>query len=264
MRRISFIWAAATLVALGLAAAPAGAQTLDQIVKRGKIQIAIDLGAPPYSMTNAQMQPEGSDVETAQLLAKDLGVELEIVPTTGQGRIPVLLSSKADLVMATFSITPERAKSVAFSNPYGVIHSVVLAPKATAIKGPKDLVGKKVGVTRGTTQEPAIVATAPEGTQIVRLDDDATSLAALASGQIDALATVDNRALVLNARFPDKNFEIKYDVEPQLYYAIGMRRGDPDLMRWVNTWLFVNLHNGKIGKIYEKWLKNPLPDLPTF
>src|SRR4051794_22458768 len=90
---------------MSLGLSPAMAQTsLDTIIKRGKILIAIDMGSSPYAMTNAQMQPEGSDVEAAQLLAKDLGVELEIVPTTGQGRIPVLLSGKADLTMATFSI----------------------------------------------------------------------------------------------------------------------------------------------------------------
>lgn len=243
-------------------AAPASAQTLDTIIKRGKILIAVDMGSPPYAMTNQQMQPEGSDVETAQLLAKDLGVELEIVPTTGQGRIPVLLSGKADLTIATFSITPERAKSVAFSNPYGIIRSVVFGPKSANIKSPQDLVGKKIGVTRGTTQEPQLVASAPAGTEIVRFDDDATSIAALASGQVDALGTADNRGFVLNKRFPDK-FEIKYDLG-LFYYSVGMRRNDPDLMHWVNTWIFVNMHNGKLGDIYKKWLGQPLPELPTF
>src|SRR6478609_8402656 len=83
----------------------AGGSGLDAILKRGKVLIAIDMGSPPYAMTDAQMKPQGADVEAAELLAKDLGVPLEIVPTTGQGRVPVLLSGKADLVMATFSIT---------------------------------------------------------------------------------------------------------------------------------------------------------------
>jgi polar amino acid transport system substrate-binding protein len=266
MKRSKFVWmlAAATAFVLASISGSHAESTLDQIIKRGKVLIAIDPGAPPYSSMNAGQQMVGSDVESAQLLAHDLGVKLEVVQTNGQSRIPNLLSGKADLVMATFSITPERAKAVAFSNPYGVIHSVLLAPRAANIHGPADLVGKKIGVTRGTTQEPAIAATAPPGTQIIRLDDDATSLAALASGQIDGLATVDNRALVLNARFPDKHFEVKYDVEPQLYYAIGLRHGDPDLLHWVNTWIFVNLHNGKLGKIYQTWLKAPLPELPAF
>jgi len=247
----------------GFIAAPAYSQTsLDAIVKRGKILIAIDMGSSPYAMTNDKMQPEGSDVEAAQLLAKDLGVELEIVPTTGQGRIPVLLSGKADLTMATFSITPERAKAIAFSNPYGIIRSVVFGLKSANIKSPQDLVGKKIGVTRGTTQEPQLVASAPPGTEIVRFDDDATSIAALGSGQVDALGTADNRTLVLNKRYPDK-FEIKYDLG-LFYYAVGMRRNEPDLLHWVNTWVFVNMHNGKLGQIFEKAVGQKLPVLPTF
>lgn len=243
--------------------APAAAQSsLDEIVKRGKILVAIDMGSSPYAMTNTQGQPEGSDVEAAQLLAKDLGVELEIVPTTGQGRIPVLLSGKADITMATFSITPERAKTIAFSNPYGVIRSVVFGAKDAAITNPQDLVGKKIGVTRGTTQEPQLVATAPKGTEIVRFDDDATAIAALGAGQVDALGTADNRTLVLEKRFPGK-FEVKYELGV-FYYAIGMRRNEPDLLQWVNTWVFVNNHNGKLSQIFEKWIGQKLPILPAF
>lgn len=264
MRIGRLLGCAALMVGLGgFAAAPAQSQTsIDTIVKRGKVLIAIDMGSSPYAMTNDKMQPEGSDVEAAQLLAKDLGVELEIVPTTGQGRIPVLLSGKADFTMATFSITPERAKSIAFSNPYGIIRSVVFGLKSANIKSPQDLVGKKIGVTRGTTQEPQLVASAPPGTEIVRFDDDATSIAALGSGQVDALGTADNRTLVLNKRYPDK-FEIKYDLG-LFYYAVGMRRNEQDLLQWVNTWIFVNMHNGKLGQIFEKAVGQKLPILPTF
>jgi polar amino acid transport system substrate-binding protein len=252
----------AALLTTAVVAQTSTPSTLDTIIKRGKILIAIDLGSSPYAMTNAKMEPEGSDVEAAQLLAKDLGVQLEIVSTTGQGRIPVLISGKADLTMATFSITPERAKTIAFSNPYGVIRSVVFGLKSANIKSPKDLVGKKIGVTRGTTQEPQLVATAPQGAEIVRFDDDATSIAALGSGQVDALGTADNRTLILNKRFPDK-FEVKYELGV-FYYAVGMRKNDPELQQWVNTWVFVNMHNGKLGQIFEKWVGQKLPVLPTF
>jgi polar amino acid transport system substrate-binding protein len=261
IRKTFGVFAAVALLCAN--AAPAAAESsLDAIVKRGKILVAIDMGSSPYAMTNAQGQPEGSDVEAAQLLAKDLGVELEIVPTTGQGRIPVLLSGKADVTMATFSITPERAKTVAFSNPYGVIRSVVFGAKDAKITKPEDLIGKKIGVTRGTTQEPQLVATAPKGTEIVRFDDDATAIAALGAGQVDALGTADNRTLVLEKRFPGK-FEVKYELG-LFYYSIGMRRQETDLMQWVNTWVFVNNHNGKLSQIFEKWIGQKLPTLPAF
>jgi polar amino acid transport system substrate-binding protein len=175
--------------------------------------------------------------------------------------VPVLLSGKADLVMATFSITPERAKSVAFSNPYGIIRSVVFGAKDVAIRTAADMRGKRIGVTRGTTQEGALAETAPAGTNITRFDDDATAISALASGQVDALATADNRGFVLNQRFPDR-FEVKYELGV-FYYGVGLRRGDPDLQHWLDTWVFVNLHNGNLGRIFSKWLKADLPMLPA-
>lgn len=245
----------------GAQAQTAGPSGLDTIIKRGRVLVAIDMGSPPYAMTDAQMNPEGADVEAAQLLAKDLGVALEIVPTTGQGRVPVLLSGKADLVMATFSITPERAKTIAFSNPYGIIRSVIFGAKDVDIHAAADMAGKRIGVTRGTTQEGALAQTAPAGTNITRFDDDATAIAALASGQVDALATADNRGFVLNQRFPDR-FEVKYELG-LFYYAVGLRHGDPDLQHWLDTWVFVNMHNGNLGRIFGKWLKSDLPILPT-
>src|SRR5258707_15097092 len=88
---------------------------------------AIDLGVPPFGMTDDKMQPTGSDVDLARLLAKDMGVELEIVTATGPTRIPMLQTNKADIVVSTLSITPDRAKVIDFSVPYADHPSVVAA-----------------------------------------------------------------------------------------------------------------------------------------
>src|SRR5262249_3619366 len=98
---------AGVLIGLLSLGAAAHAEQLDDIKKAGKIRIAIDTAIPPFGMTDDKMQPAGSDVETARLLAQDLGVQLEIVPTTGPSRIPTLQTNKADLVISTLSITPE-------------------------------------------------------------------------------------------------------------------------------------------------------------
>ncbi|HYZ63247.1 MAG TPA: transporter substrate-binding domain-containing protein, partial [Acetobacteraceae bacterium] len=134
---------------------------LDAIIKRGKLLVGVDVGAPPFGFTDDKMQPTGADVETARLLANDLGVSLEVVPTTSANRIPYLLTNRVDLVMATFSILPERAKTIAFSTPYGAINSVIFAPQSTKIAGAADLAGKKVGVARGTGNETSLVKLAP-------------------------------------------------------------------------------------------------------
>ena len=126
---MSILRTASTLLLAGLAlmsiAVPAQADTLDDIRKAKKIRIAIDLAIPPFGMTDDKMQATGSDVDLARLLARDLGVELEIVTTTGPTRIPMLQTNKTDIVVSTLSITPERAKVIEFSLPYADYPSVV-------------------------------------------------------------------------------------------------------------------------------------------
>ena len=86
------------------------ADQLDDIKKAGKIRVAIAMGTPLFSYADANLQPAGSDVDTAAALAKDLGVKLELVQITNAARVPTLQAKRADLVIADLSITPERAK----------------------------------------------------------------------------------------------------------------------------------------------------------
>ena len=125
--------AALAVAAMAGAAQVAHADALDDIKKSGKIRIAIDLGVPPYGMTDAQMKPSGLDVEAAQMLAKDWGLQFEHVPTTGASRIPSLQTGKADLVISSLSYTAERAKVIDFSQGYAVLRTVVAAPKSVKI-----------------------------------------------------------------------------------------------------------------------------------
>src|SRR5205814_4462768 len=121
--------AALAALASTLLCSTGSADVLDEVKQAKKIRIAIDLGLPPYGMTDAQMQPTGSDVETARLLAKDFGWELEHVPITGASRIPALQTGKADIVISTLSITPERAKVIDFSVPYPPLRTVIAGVK---------------------------------------------------------------------------------------------------------------------------------------
>src|SRR3954453_6558135 len=144
---------ALAITALVGAASFAHADALDDIKKSGKIRIAIDLGVPPYGMTDAQMKPTGLDVEAAEMLAKDWGLQFEHVPTTGASRIPSLQTGKADLVISSLSYTAERAKVIDFSLGYAVLRTVIAAPKSLALKSLADLDGKTVGTVRGTTHD---------------------------------------------------------------------------------------------------------------
>lgn len=263
MRLKSLLLPLVGLLAITVGAATASASSLDDIIARKKVLIGVDLSVPPFGITNAEMQPDGLDVDVAKLLAKDLGVELELVPVTGQSRIPSLQTGKVDFVVASFGIYTERALSVAFSNPYGGHKSVIIAPKETDIKDLADLAGKRVGVPRGTAHEKILSGADVEGMELVRFDDDSTTLNALVSGQVDAIGTVNYIAAQLQERYPDRGFEEK-TTYLESFYGVGLRRNEPDLLHWLNTVLFVHRQSGELSAIYEKWMKTPIPELPSF
>src|SRR6266581_7104913 len=154
-RMILRLLAAAGVVLLGLTISmgQAGAQALDRILKEKKIRITAEVTSPPFGMLDKDNQPTGSEIETARQLAKDLGVELELVQVTGPQRIPALLSERADLAISSLSITTERAKTVMFAPPHGALSIVIAGPQKTAIKMAADMVGKRIGITRGTLEE---------------------------------------------------------------------------------------------------------------
>src|SRR3984893_9148375 len=234
-------------LALLLSVAAPRADTLSDIKQAKKIRISIDLTNSPYGRTDEKMQPSGSDVDIARQLAKDMGVEFEIVPTTGSSRIPLLQSGKADLVISSLSITPERAKAIDFSVPYADLLSVVAGPKNIDVKSLQDLDGKKVAVTRGTTQDTDLTQRA-KNTQIVRYEDDATLALAVASGQADLFATGRAQVVVINNKNPARELEPKITLQTFLL-AVGVRKGDAELLAWVNNWVKANLKNGRLNAI---------------
>ena len=97
------------------------------MLSKKKVQVGILVDLPPFGVVNAKNEYEGYDVDVARLMAKYLGVECELVPVTGPNRIPYLLTGKADVLVATFGITPERARQVQFCIPYSSIDIVLMA-----------------------------------------------------------------------------------------------------------------------------------------
>ena len=256
MNRRNLLGAGFGLIGAGLAM-PALADTLDTIRSRKKLLVAVDLGSPPFGMTDASMQPIGSDVETAKLLAADWGMPLEIVQVTSPNRVPFLLTGKADMVMASFSVTEERKRVIDFSNAYGVIQIVVAAKKSLAIKTYADLAGKRVGTTRGSSNDKEFTALNTNA-QIVRYDDDATLVTALVSGQVDIMATSPQIMAAANGRAGADTFDLKIVIKTNPY-AIGVRKGDTALAGELNTWIAKNLDNGKLRDIYKKYNGVDLP-----
>lgn len=235
---------------------PALAELAD-IKAAGKIRIGIDLSAPFYGYVDDKMNPAGSDVEAAQLLAKDLGVQLEIVNTTNSARIPNLLSNKADLIISSLSITPERQKAVDFSIPYGAIQAAVGAPKSLKLTSIEDLAGKSVAVTRGGPQDKIVTERAPQA-KVVRFDDEAASITAAASGQTDIVAITPPIIAAIAKRNPQREFEVKFILQ-SYQLGVALRKNQPELQNWVNGWIKTNLANGKLNDIHVKHAGVPIP-----
>jgi polar amino acid transport system substrate-binding protein len=259
MKRVLLGVAVAAVAAMGVAHT-ASADALDDIKKAGKIRIAIDLGVPPYGMTDDKMQPTGSDVATAKALAKDWGLEFELVPTTGATRIPALQTGKADLVISTLSITPERAKVIDFSKGYAVLRTVIAAPKSVNVKNLADLDGKTVGTVRGTTHDTQLTKEGPKGMKLVRFEDDATEGQAFLSGQVDIFSTAEMLVGQLDKKNPARQVEMKFVLD-NFKLAIGVKKDEARLLEEVNEWVAAKLKDGTLNAIYKKQFGSDLPDV---
>ena len=259
-----FKGALAGALALGAACAtPAVAQTVDEIVARGTINIGVLVDIPPYALLNDKQEPDGYDAEVARLLAKYLGVKVDLVQLTSPNRIPFLVTGKVDLIVATFGITPERAKQVLFSNPYSAIENVVFAKKDANIKTLADLKGKKVGVPRGTVQDVILTSTLGSAVKMARFDDDPSTYQALLTGQVDAIAETGLTGDNFFKANPGPGIERKFTLLQQPN-GITMRKDQWNLRQWVDTFVYFTKNNGELNALYEKWFHKPLPTLPTF
>ena len=252
-------------LSLGLAAcfalAPAAAQSVDDIVKRGEIVVGVDLTNPPWGFLDASQQPAGFDPAYAQLLADKLGVKLKIERVTSPGRIPFLQSGRVDVILSTLSITAERAKQVWFSTPYAPNPLILIAAKGKVIKQYADLKGLRVAVPRGSPQDIAVSREAPDAT-IMRFDDDASVQQALMTGQADVLGGGILVPATLNKMKPGMDYEAKITLS-ELYMGMAVKKGNADLLQYLNTFVFLTKQSGEIDQLTRKHLGVPVGNLPV-
>src|SRR3954465_13503465 len=101
--------AAFALFCLGLVNVT-GADRFEEILSKGVVRIGVPLDVPPFGSQHVNREAEGFDVDMANMVAKALGVKLELTQITGANRIPYLLTDKVDIVISVMGLTPERAK----------------------------------------------------------------------------------------------------------------------------------------------------------
>src|SRR5689334_8663050 len=188
------------------ASTAARADKLADIISRGVVRVVVFADVPPFGSQNASRELEGFDIDMAKLVAQALGVKLELVVAPAANRIPFLLTDKADMNIAAMSITAERAKQVMYSAPYADTSLAVYGPKAKAVKTAADLGKSKIAVARGTTEDLVLTAANP-GADIMRTEDNATSVQAYLSGQAEFLAANSVVVVELAKKNPNKEFD---------------------------------------------------------
>jgi ABC-type amino acid transport substrate-binding protein len=255
------------LIALALlAAAPAGAQTLDKIRKQGSIALGYIEGAAPFSYTDGNGEPQGYSVELCRTVAEGIAAQLKRsslkirwVKLTIQNRIDAVRRGQADLECSTTTWTLSRQRLVDFSLVTFVDGASLLVGGQSDIGQIKDLDGKRVAVISGTTTDKALrdaLTRRMVKAEVVSIKTRDEGLALLGQGQIEALAS-DRTALIGvvvmgggargNFKLIDQDFSIEQ-------YALMLPRGDHDFRLAVNRVLARVYRSGEIEKIYARWL----------
>ena len=253
--------AAAAILVAGLGAIEARADKLADILSKGVVRVAVFADVPPFGMQNANRELEGFDIDMAKLVAKTLGVKLELVPVPAASRIPFLLTDKADMNIAAMSITAERAKQVMFSAPYADTSLALFGAKSLAVKGAGDLGRNKIAVAKGTTEDIVLTALAPNA-DIMRTEDNATAVQAYLSGQTQMLAANSVVVVELAKKNPSKEFDFKFALRRAPAH-VTVRMGEHSLIRWLDTLIFQSTLNGDLDELHKKWLGGPMQPLPA-
>jgi len=253
------------------------AGTLAKARASGTVTIAHRESSVPFSYLSTRGQPIGYSIELCRKLveamSEEVGRELDIkwLPVTSESRIEAVASGKADLECGSTTSNLERAKRVAFSPVIFVSGTKLLVKRGSTIKSFRDLRGRTVVVTAGTTNEQAMVDLARKFTIDYRLltaRDHAESLAMVIGGKADAFASDDVLLYGLLAR---QDVRGQYDVVGEFLsydpYGIMYRKGDPQMARLVSETFRELAEDGEVERQYKRWFLKRLPtggsiDLP--
>jgi polar amino acid transport system substrate-binding protein len=198
----------------------------------------------------------------AQLVADRMGVKLRIERVTSPTRVQFVQSGRADMVISTLSVTAERARQVWFTSPYAPNSLYLIAPKSKPYASYADLKGARVAVPRGSPQDQTVTKMAPDAI-ILRFDDDASAQQALMTGQADLLGGGITVPIALNKMDPGKSYETKITLS-NLYMSMAVRKGNADLLQFLNTVIFLEKENGELDMMAHKFLDVGVGTLPVF
>lgn len=247
--------------------------TLARIQRTGVVLVGVREASVPFSYQDAQKQPIGYSVDLCMRVVDALRAELKLpklqhrfVTLASADRIPALLEGRVDMECGSTTNTVERQKQVDFSYGIFVTGARVMARKSDGVMELRDLRGKTVSVTKGTTGERLVRAVNDAeryGMTILSNDTNDASFQTVETKRASAFITDDILLYGLISRSPNKDaFEVvgKYiSIEP---YAIMLRKNDDPFKTIVNRTLGRTFESGDIYRIYAKWFENKERNIP--
>ncbi len=251
----------AIIVLAGIVAGSAlAADTLAEVKRKGVLVAGVKDSLPPFGFVDEKTRRiVGYDVDFVDAIARRLGVRVELKAVTSATRMPQLMEGNVDIVAATMTKNAERAKQIDFSYMYFFTGQKFLAKKGT-VRSLADLAGKKIGTAKGSTSEQNAAKALPTAT-ILSFDDYPQAVLALQQGKVAAVTTDESILAGLLAKLPKGQYEIpdvRISDEP---YGLGMRKGDANLVKFVDAALLEMEKSGEAKRIFEKWF-GPKSDTP--
>ena len=221
-------------------------------VNAGKLTMSTNAAFPPYEMTTDSGDFEGIDIDVAAAIAEKLGLELQVDDMDFDAALLAAQSGKSDIVMAGVTVTDERQKVMDFSDTYAEGIQSIIVPEDSDIASADDLAGKIIGTQRGTTGY--IYCSDDFGEDsVVAYDDGLTAVQALNNGQVDAVVIDNAPAKEFVAANPGlKILDTAYAQED---YAIGVAKGNTELLNAINGALEELQADGTLQSIVDKYIK---------
>lgn len=260
MKMLSFLGALFLALTLAHGAALAADQKpmIDRVVDRGVMRVGFS-SFVPWAMQDKNGEYIGFEVDVARRLAKDLGVELELVPTKFAGIIPALLADKFDIIIGSMSVTPERNLKGNFSIPYdyATIEAVANREKTRDMKFPEDYNKPEVIIAVRSGGTPAIVAKKmfPKAT-IRPFDDEAPAVQDVISGRSHLMLSSAPLPAFETLKNPEALFQpVK---EPLSRQPVGfvIRKGDADSMNVLDNWIRLVEEEGWLKDRRDYWFRS--------
>jgi ABC-type amino acid transport substrate-binding protein len=266
-KKFSF-WALIGIFILGYTATGIAqeASLLDEIQKRGVLQVGCMLDFPPLGWRNEKGEPMGYNVKLAEDMAQALGVKLEVIETVSANRIPALVAKRIDVSSAGLTITMERAKAVAFTIPDRRGAMFVLTHKDSPISTLDDCKDYKIGTVRGTTPEIYFLDYFKnKGIKIdyISYDSNADVILALNQKKVDAIAETDIWFGKIMKQNPDK-FKIIRPGYFNEWTGLAVRHGDQTWLHWVNTFLWLEHISGRVRQLHDEFDMPYIPVSPAY